>query len=105
MGRWLVIFLLIVANTYFLSIYDPETYSFNELSKSVKLETPFRNGLAAHCQHLSPTSIERITHKLPCNKEFVETDDPSQAGQALDPEREIQEPAMLELVSCIASCI
>lgn len=56
---------------------------------------PLRNGLAANGQQLSHTSTRRITHKLPYNVELVDTDDPLHAGQALDPEREIQELDML----------
>lgn len=44
---------------------------------------------------LFSTLTRRITHKLPYNVEFVETDDPLHAGQALDPEREMQELDML----------
>lgn len=56
---------------------------------------PLRNGLAANGQQLPRASTRRMTHKLPYNVELVETDDPLHAGQALDPEREIQELDML----------
>jgi hypothetical protein len=35
--------------------------------------------------------MQRVTHKLPYKLELVETEEPLHAGQALDPEREIQE--------------
>jgi hypothetical protein len=39
---------------------------------------------------------QRVTHKLPYKLEFVETEESLHAGQALDPEREIQEPDILD---------
>lgn len=43
-----------------------------------------------------------LTHKLPYRLELVEMDELAQAGQALDPEREIQESDMsgAKLESC-----
>jgi hypothetical protein len=51
-----------------------------------------RNGLTAHCQQsFSPCLIGRVpTHKLAYRLELVEIDALLQAGQALDPEREMQ---------------
>jgi hypothetical protein len=51
-----------------------------------------RNGLTAHCQQsFSPCLIGRVpTHKLAYRLELVEIDALLQAGQTLDPEREMQ---------------